>query len=117
MQASEVFVRPQRNVQIPYLVASIVLLVVLTIGANRLAVWGPSTLEFPIWAAGLGLLANIIFSLLGIKQRLDQAFQSELFLKIGLVLLGAGVNLSEIASVGLKGIIQAVIVITAVFFF
>jgi uncharacterized integral membrane protein (TIGR00698 family) len=117
MQASETFVRPQRSVQIPYLVASIVLLVVLTIGANRLAAWGPTTLEFPIWAALLGLLANITFSLLGIKQRLDQAFKSELFLKIGLVLLGAGVNLTEVVSIGVKGVIQAVIVITTVFFF
>jgi uncharacterized integral membrane protein (TIGR00698 family) len=62
-------------------------------------------------------MANVIFSVVGIKPKLDQAFQSELFLKIGLVLLGAGINLSEIASVGLKGMIQAVIVITAVFFF
>lgn len=117
MQASESVARVQRSVQIPYLVASIVLLIVLTIAANRLAAWGPSTLEFPIWVAGLGLIANVIFSLLGLKEKLDQAFRSELFLKIGLVLLGAGVNLTEIASVGLKGIIQAVIVITAVFFF
>lgn len=117
MQASELASKPQRSVQVPYLAASIVLLIVLTIAANRLAVWGPSTLEFPIWAAGLGLLANVIFSLVGLKAKLDQAFRSELFLKIGLVLLGAGVNLAEIASVGLKGIIQAVVVITAVFFF
>jgi uncharacterized integral membrane protein (TIGR00698 family) len=117
MQVSETLARSQRGVQISYLIGSIVLLLALTIGANRLAVWGPSTLEFPIWAAGLGLIANIVFSLLGLKQKLNQAFQSELFLKIGLVLLGAGVNLTEIASVGLRGIIQAVIVITAVFFF
>lgn len=117
MHASETLAKTERGGQIPYLIASIVLLIVLTIGANRLAVWGPSTLEFPIWAAGLGLIANIIFSLLGLKEKLDGAFRSELFLKIGLVLLGAGVNLAEIASVGFKGIVQAVIVITAVFFF
>lgn len=117
MQASESLAKPQRGVQVPYLLASIVLLILLTIAANRLAVWGPSTLEFPIWAAGLGLIANVIFSLLGLKEKLNSAFRSELFLKIGLVLLGAGVNLTEIASVGLKGIIQAVIVITIVFFF
>jgi uncharacterized integral membrane protein (TIGR00698 family) len=117
MEASETFVRPQKRTQIPYLVASIALLLVLAIAANRLASWGPSTLEFPIWAAGLGLIANIIFSFLGLKEKLDQAFQSELFLKIGLVLLGAGVNLAEIMSVGFRGILQAVIVIIAVFFF
>lgn len=117
MSASETLAKRARSGQIPYLIASLVLLIVLTIGANRLAVWGPSTLEFPIWAAGLGLIANVIFSLLGLKQKLGGAFRSELFLKIGLVLLGAGVNLAEIASVGFRGIIQAVILITAVFFF
>lgn len=117
MQTSETLAETEKGGQIPYLITSIILLIVLTIGANRLAAWGPSTLEFPIWAAGLGLIANIIFSLLGLKEKFDSAFRSELFLKIGLVLLGAGVNLAEIASVGAKGIIQAVIVITAVFFF
>lgn len=117
MQASESLARAQKRVQIPYLIASILLLVVLAIATNRLAVWGPRTLEFPIWAAGLGLLANLLFSLLGLKEKLDSAFRTELFLKIGLVLLGAGVNLTEIMSVGLRGVFQSLIVVTAVFFF
>lgn len=117
MPASETLNQPEKETPIPYLIASIVLLVILAIGTNRLAVWGPKTLEFPIWAASLGLIANLIFSVLGLKEKLDQAFRTELFLKIGLVLLGAGVNLAEIMSVGLRGMIQAVILITAVFFF
>jgi len=65
----------------------------------------------------LGLAANLIASTLGLKERLGWAFCTELFLKIGLVLLGVSVNLTQIVSVGLRGLIQAAGMITVVFLF
>lgn len=101
---------------------SLVVVVALAILANRLSVWGNrpfgrAVLEYPLWAVGVGLLGNFILRALGVWDQASRAFRSELFLKTGLVLMGATINISEIASVGSKGIIQAVVVITLVFFF
>ena len=96
---------------------SYMLLIVLALLANRLAAWSPKALEYPLWAAILGLLANFVMSLLQVKERLGYAFRTELFLKIGLVLLGVGINLTQVLSVGAKGVIQALIMVTSVFFF
>ena len=99
------------------IILSFMLLIILALLANRLAAWSPKALEYPLWAAILGLLANFVMSLLQVKERLGHAFRTELFLKIGLVLLGAGINLTQVLSVGAKGVIQALIMVTSVFFF
>ncbi|MBC7339445.1 MAG: putative sulfate exporter family transporter [Firmicutes bacterium] len=74
-------------------------------------------LEYPLWAAALGLIANIILTVTGTKQFIMPAVRTELFLKIGLVLLGLKVNIKEIGVVGGKGIVQALIMVTCVFLF
>ncbi len=74
-------------------------------------------LEYPLWAAVLGLLANAIVTATGTKEMIKPAIRTELFLKTGLVLMGASVNLGVIVSIGSKGIIQGLIMITCVFFF
>jgi len=74
-------------------------------------------LEYPLWAAVLGLVVNAVLSLSKTKELIKPAVRTELFLKTGLVLLGASVNLSVILSIGSKGIVQALIMITSVFFF
>ncbi len=117
MERAEPLARPGRWVQVPNLLVSAVILIALALLTNRLAAWSPKALEYPLWAAVLGLAANVIASLLGVKEKVSRAFRTELFLKIGLVLLGAGVNLTEIMSVGARGVIQALIMVTAVFFF
>lgn len=117
MAQAETLARPEQRTQIPYLVVSAALLIVLTVLANRIAKAAPSALEFPIWAAVLGLAANFLASFTGIKQRLGGAFRTELFLKTGLVLLGVSVNITNILSVGARGLIQAAVMISAVFFF
>lgn len=106
-------------------VLGILLILALTLFTNWLShnsavVVGKSfakALEYPLWGAALGLLANLVLSFFNLKERIKPAIRTELFLKIGLVLLGAGVNLSVVMSIGAKGIIQALIMISSVFTF
>jgi len=51
-----------------------------------------AVLEYPIWAAVIGLLFNWIFKATNVHERLMPGFKTELFLKIGLILLGAKVS-------------------------
>ena len=119
MQRAEPLVRPVRWGRIPDLAASAIILIILAILTNRLATadWNPAAIEYPLWAAILGLGANLIASTLGVKERLNGAFRTEFFIKVGLVLLGASINLTQIMSVGVRGMLQALVMVTAVFLF
>lgn len=103
--------------------ASLLLVVLLTVATSWLTKTVPGwskplrVIEFPIYAVLLGLFASGVLSLFGIKERLAGYFRTEFFLKTGLVLLGATINLAEIVAFGVKGLLQAVILITTVFFF
>ncbi len=107
----------ERGRQVWWGIASAIWLVLLALAANRLAAWSPKALEYPLWAAVLGLLANAVASGLKVKDKLGAAVRTELFLKVGLVLLGASVNITEVLSVGARGLIQALVMVSAVFFF
>ena len=98
---------------------SLVVLLVLALIANRLTNLGLAgkALEYPIWAVLVGLIANGILSATGVKGQINSAWRTEFFLKIGLVLLGASVNITAVMSVGLRGVGQAVVMVAAVFFF
>lgn len=108
------------------LVAGLAVIAILAAATNRLAHWSTGgslpgdigkVLEYPLWAAILGLAGNIIFSITRTKTYLKPALRTELFMKIGLILLGVRVNLPTILSAGFGGLVQAVIMITSVFFF
>jgi uncharacterized integral membrane protein (TIGR00698 family) len=71
--------------------------------------------EFPIYAILLGLAGNAVLTGLGIRDRLSPAFRTEFFIKTGLVLLGASINLSVIASAALPAIAQSVLLISTIF--
>lgn len=71
-------------------------------------------LEVVFWALIFGLL---ISNLLGVPDWLKTAIKTEFFIKIGLVLLGAEVLFGTVAKVGAYGMIQAILVIVAVFYF
>ena len=102
---------------------SFLLVVSLTVATWWLSKTVPSldarlrVVEFPVYAVLLGLLASGVLSLLGIRDRVAAYFRTEFFLKTGLVLLGATINLTEIVAFGAKGLVQAVILITSVFYF
>jgi uncharacterized membrane protein YadS len=95
--------------------------IALALLANRLTqmskAWlGRDLLEYPLWAVMLGLIGNAMMSVAGVRERLSAAFRTELFLKTGLVLMGASINFTDIPRIGAKGMIQAVVVVTLVFF-
>ncbi len=74
-------------------------------------------LEYPLWAALLGLVFNYILKATKIYDLAKPGFRTELFLKIGLVLLGATISFKVIATAAVGAIIQALIMVTAVYFF
>ncbi|MBI4400222.1 MAG: putative sulfate exporter family transporter, partial [Nitrospirae bacterium] len=103
-------------------VLSFLLVLALALLANRVThaskVWlGRELLEYPLWAVSLGLAGNLAISATGVRERLSAAFRTEFFLKTGLVLMGATINFADILRIGAKGVVQAVVVVTAVFFF
>jgi len=107
---------------VPTLAISLALVAGLALLANRLAVWGNApfgrqVLEYPLWAAVLGIVANPILRATGTWGWVRGGLHTELFLKAGLVLMGASVDIAATLSIGAKGIVQAVVLITSVFFF
>lgn len=74
-------------------------------------------LEYPLWAALLGLLGNGLLKGLRLHAWLRPGMRTELFLKIGLVLMGAGVNLSLLVTAAGGAILQGLIIMSSVFFF
>lgn len=76
--------------------------------------WLPS-IEFPVYAIAVGLVGGAILGALGLRGRLDVAFRTEFFIKTGLVLLGASINLAVIANAAGPAIAQALVLISVVF--
>jgi len=74
-------------------------------------------LEYPLWAALVGLIANGVLKAVNFYDYPALGFRTELFLKIGLVLLGAGISFKVIVTAAVGAIVQALIMVTAVYFF
>jgi uncharacterized integral membrane protein (TIGR00698 family) len=70
-------------------------------------------LEYVIFALFLGLL---IGNLTQVPNWLKEAARSEFFIKTGLVILGTSILFTDIIKAGLPGILQAVLVVSAVWF-
>jgi uncharacterized integral membrane protein (TIGR00698 family) len=75
------------------------------------------SIEFPIYAILLGLAANVILHGLGLRERMRAAFRTEFFIKTGLVLLGASINLDLILKAAGPSILQSVLLISTIFLF
>lgn len=71
-------------------------------------------LEAVIFSLGLGLIIGNFFKL---PEWLRSSLSTELFVKIGLVLLGTGVIFSDVLKTGSLGLIQALIVVLSVWYF
>lgn len=74
-------------------------------------------LEYPLWAVLVGLVGNAVLKRAGAHSFIRPGLRTELFLKTGLVLLGAGISFATIANAAQGAILQGAIMITAVFFF
>jgi uncharacterized integral membrane protein (TIGR00698 family) len=71
-------------------------------------------LEFALWALVVGLF---ISNILGLPDWLKEAVRTEYYIKIGLVILGTGILFGEILRAGAYGVIQALVVVIAVWYF
>lgn len=74
-------------------------------------------LEYPLWAALVGLAGNFVLKSFNLYTFVRSGIRTELFLKIGLVLLGAGVSFAQLAPAAVGATLQGVLLITSVFFF
>jgi len=120
---------PESNPGTWWLVAGLLLVVVLgaltRVLEQNIPVWAEGTafgsvaksVEFPVYAIALGLLGNGVLVLLGVRDKLAAAFRTEFFIKTGVVLLGASVNLSLIVTAAVPAIVQALVLISSVFLF
>ncbi|WP_181723373.1 YeiH family protein [Nocardia gipuzkoensis] len=75
------------------------------------------SIEYPVYAIALGLIGNLVLTRLALRERLSAGFRTEFFIKTGVVLLGASINLKILVTAAGPSILQALLLITAVFGF
>jgi uncharacterized membrane protein YadS len=73
--------------------------------------------EYPLTAVIVGLIANAVLRVTHLYDFVRPAIRTELYLKIGVVILGTQIALGDLVEKGTGGLIQAVIMVTSVFFF
>ena len=71
-----------------------------------------AAIEYPVYAIALGLVGNGLLTVTGLRERLAGGFRTEFFIKTGLVLLGASINLKVIVTAAGPAIIQGIILIS-----
>ena len=74
-------------------------------------------LEYPLWAVGVGLIGNVALKRARLHRAIEPGLRMELFLKIGLVLLGASISFAALVQAAGGAIIQGVTLIATVFLF
>lgn len=109
------------------LFAGAVLLLLLTVLVAELDDWIAVTfkehdvtqnpLEYPLTAVVIGLIANGLLRVTNLYHHIKPAIRTELFLKVGLVILGARISLDDLVTTGTGGLIQALIMVASVFLF
>ena len=75
------------------------------------------SIEFPVYAIALGLIGNVVLTKLAVRDAISGGFRTEFFIKTGLVLLGASINLKLLVTAAGPAIIQALLLISIVFGF
>jgi len=71
-------------------------------------------IEYVIWCLVIGLFVG---NVIGLPEWLKPAVRTEFYIKTGLVVLGSGILFGEIVQAGFYGIVQAVLVVAAVWYF
>ncbi|MEK6744634.1 MAG: putative sulfate exporter family transporter [Nitrospirota bacterium] len=71
-------------------------------------------IEYVIWCLVIGLFVS---NVIGLPAWLKPAVRTEFYIKSGLVVLGSGILFTEIVQAGFYGIVQAVLVVAAVWYF
>ncbi len=70
--------------------------------------------EYVLWCLFLGLFVS---NVIGLPEWLRPAVRTEFYIKSGLVVLGAGILIGEIAQAGFYGMLQGILVVSAVWYF
>ena len=104
--------RSVKNSLRSYPVVFVLTLVGMLLGGNMfMKEWG---LETVIFCLVLGLFISNVF---GIPKWLKESLSSEMFVKIGLVILGTNVIFGDLLKAGSLGLIQSVVVVFSVWYF
>jgi len=89
----------------------------ITLAAHTITAFGPAKelgLEIVIFSLLIGLF---ISNFLRVPERIKPLLQTELYIKIGLVLLGCGILFGDIMKAGSLGMLQSIIVVLVVWQF
>ncbi|MEM2111721.1 MAG: putative sulfate exporter family transporter [Candidatus Bathyarchaeia archaeon] len=84
---------------------------ILIANQNYVNYWG---LEYVFWALLLGLFVN---NIVGLPERFKSSIKTELFIKIGLVLLGAEILFNTLLSAGAFGLFEITVGLFIVWYF
>lgn len=108
-------------------VVGTVLLIALTLLVAELDRWigvqfrnqgvASNPLEYPLTAVVVGLIANAILRATRFFDYVQPAIRTELYVKIGLVLLGSRIVFGDMLKIGAGGLVQALVMVTGVFLF
>jgi uncharacterized integral membrane protein (TIGR00698 family) len=104
--------KPWRHFLLQFPVVYLLTLIALIIAGNSSV--KAINLEAVIFSLSIGLLIGNLFKL---PEWFRNALSTELYVKIGLVLLGTGVIFSDILKAGSLGLIQALLVVLSVWYF
>lgn len=104
--------KPVKNAVIVFPVVYLLTVVALILAGNSEV--KALNLEAVIFSLGIGLVTGNLFKL---PQWFRDALSTELFVKIGLVLLGTSIIFADILKAGSLGLIQALIVVVSVWYF
>lgn len=107
----------QRNLTVGQLVPSLVTIMLITLLAQFLAS-NKTIKDLGIEVVLFSLLFGLLISnTIGVPAWLKPAIQTELYIKTGLILLGANVLFDDILQGGIKGLAQSVAVVFTVWYF
>ncbi|HEY5823676.1 MAG TPA: putative sulfate exporter family transporter, partial [Cyclobacteriaceae bacterium] len=104
--------KPVRSFLIVFPIVWLLSLIALVLAGN--SVVKSLNLEAVIFSLSIGLIIGNLFAL---PDWFRSALSTELFVKIGLVLLGTSVIFSDILKAGSLGLIQALVVVISVWYF
>lgn len=96
---------------------SLLMIFVISIISQLISGFGPIKyygFEYVIFSLLSGILIRAIF---GLPKWLEDSLHTEFLIKTGLVILGSGIIFGDIMKAGSLGLIQAVVVVLAVWFF
>lgn len=106
-----------RKKNIPQLLGAIILVFAISLLSQWISGYKPIKyygFEYVIFALLTGILLRNVF---GLPKWISENLHSEFFIKTGLVILGSGIIFGDIIKAGSLGLIQAIVVVLAVWFF